>query len=880
MQERVLREKMSQKTWAEFTAASVRCVLAVARGDVPPLNPNEDARAHMFLASNIFVTKAVDSIDAYSHIGGDAAAHVSHAKDAEGVRILNKLDVDGVHLLGHTVVDWAGERWVCQSMLPGIFSRRKDEESAEEEPKHESQKEDGEKKEDWVQVSPSKSNKGSEEEDKAESLAAATESENPLIIYGLDSEALTTIHWDAATHKVMSKIATAQRLAAHQVEDGNGKSHEFYASAEVKGLRGTDGRRYLLDLPRLAPVDVEWLEKDIDGKLIGSDETADAYPHRVVLLRPELVETFWESELKRWARELAAKNPKSADANADGEKNGESSEAKEGETAETKAEEKDPLEEETKSSPAASAAAAQRAEADAPLDASIDSASLAAFNLRLNPDAFVDQAPSKDSTDKKYVPSKINDESDPSIKAVRDASVFLRQVAIPAVVLDVLTGNTSGLMDGASLSRHLHSRGVNIRYLGYLASTIDSFSAGPDGEKRESGHLSALRQLVVQEMVFRAAKHVLQPLLAGLAPEHASSAVAHFLNCLLGTSFNATPRASYQSFDLGGDATEPAYTKLSPESLRESIVREIKTRFRWSLGEDYFEKSLKKRQMLRELAMRVGFQLEQRDYAFDKSEAEAAAINSEDDKENKAPVNGKEKKDKKAKKVASAKAERAHTFEPADVLTLVPIVRSTASSCVVAEEILDAGRATLNRGSLDLGLEFLLEGVQMFENIHSVIHPEVAAAYNQYSSTIHQLARLKIQQMAAENADPEQPLGLDIGTAIRLQRQAVIIAERTLGVYHADTCSYYFNLAMLENLEGNAQASLRYFRHVLNMWEIIYGPGHTEINTVLVSRRVLMITTLMITVQRGCRAASSFRACALSQAPHGCPQLYFGAIWR
>ena len=51
--------------------------------------------------------------------------------------------------------------------------------------------------------------------------------------------------------------------------------------------------------------------------------------------------------------------------------------------------------------------------------------------------------------------------------------------------------------------------------------------------------------------------------------------------------------------------------------------------------------------------------------------------------------------------------------------------------------------------------------------------------------------------MAAENADPEQPLGLDIGTAIRLQRQAVIIAERTLGVYHADTCSYYFNLAML-----------------------------------------------------------------------------------
>jgi hypothetical protein len=51
----------------------------------------------------------------------------------------------------------------------------------------------------------------------------------------------------------------------------------------------------------------------------------------------------------------------------------------------------------------------------------------------------------------------------------------------------------SMVMDGASLSKHLHGRGINIRYLGHLASTIDSFAAGPDGEKRESGHLTALK---------------------------------------------------------------------------------------------------------------------------------------------------------------------------------------------------------------------------------------------------------------------------------------------------------------------------------------------------------------------------------------------------
>jgi len=83
--------------------------------------------------------------------------------------------------------------------------------------------------------------------------------------------------------------------------------------------------------------------------------------------------------------------------------------------------------------------------------------------------------------------------------------------------------------------------------------------------------------------------------------------------------------------------------------------------------------------------------------------------------------------------------------------------------------------------------------------------------------------------------DPEQPLGLDVSTALRLQRQAVIIAERTLGVWHAETLGYYFSLAMLENLEGNTSGSLRYFRHVLDMWEVIHGPGHPEISTVLVS---------------------------------------------
>jgi len=440
----------------------------------------------MWLTSNIFITKAIDSIDAYAHLGGDAAAHVSHAKDAAGVKSLNKLDVEGVHLLGHTVIDWHGERWVCQSMLPGIFSRPRDEEvdGTEKDDKEEEKKvngdakEDGEKKEDRVKVKGHSPNKSTESavSEKPEEFGV-----NPMIIYGLDSEHLSSIHWDASTHKVMSKIASAYRLAEHKVKDGNGDKKDFYASAEVKALRGTDGRRYLLDLPRLAPVDVEWLEKDMEGK-----DGGEAYPHRVMLLRPELVETFWDNELKRWAREVAEKE-KEAD------KEGDSSAIESCKAnGDTPAIPEDQDQDQDRS-PAAAEAVAHREEGAKPIEAS--PSTLKQFELRFNPDAFVDQPPPNNASDKSFfVPSATTDESDPAIKAVRDASVFLRQIAIPAIALDVLTGNTSGIMDGQSLSKHLHSRGVNMRYLGMLAGTIQQFSAGLDGKQRPgSGHLAALK---------------------------------------------------------------------------------------------------------------------------------------------------------------------------------------------------------------------------------------------------------------------------------------------------------------------------------------------------------------------------------------------------
>lgn len=173
-------------------------------------------------------------------------------------------------------------------------------------------------------------------------------------------------------------------------------------------------------------------------------------------------------------------------------------------------------------------------------------------------------------------------------------------------------------------------------------------------------------------MVFRAAKHILRELLCPLRSETATDAISHFLNCLLGSSLNPSPVASYTPIGINANEPEPAYVKLTPEGLRAQIIKEIKSRFRWTLDESFLESGLRKKQLLRELATRVGFQLVQREYIFSKDQEE----------EEKKEEDVKSKEKKKGSK-AGAKAQtvkRTTTFEGEDVLTLVPVIKSTAPS--------------------------------------------------------------------------------------------------------------------------------------------------------------------------------------------------------
>jgi hypothetical protein len=68
-----------------------------------------------------------------------------------------------------------------------------------------------------------------------------------------------TIYAGEEFHALMKKVCGEQlSLKTSKVVDGSGKEVEIAGSVEVKGIRGTDKRCYLVDLQGLTPRDMNY----------------------------------------------------------------------------------------------------------------------------------------------------------------------------------------------------------------------------------------------------------------------------------------------------------------------------------------------------------------------------------------------------------------------------------------------------------------------------------------------------------------------------------------------------------------------------------------------------------------------------------------------
>ncbi|KAI8987473.1 clustered mitochondria-domain-containing protein [Mycotypha africana] len=718
MQERILRERLVNKVQSEFTEAAIRGAMAVVDGSVIPLNPLDPEESHMYVHNNIFFSKGNDGRNTFDELGGDEAAHVATGKDLEGVKIINTIEPENLYTLGSVIVDYKGARIVAQSIVPGIF-RRQDENS---------------------------------------------------IIYGSVDNGIQ-ISSDETFHENIGKdIAKSLHLAEHTVINKEGdKEVQLFTSQETKGLIGADNRRYILDLYRLNPVDIEFQESECVAK-----DDKPAYPHKLTLLRHELMSLFWEHKFRKWLKEKtdqirkereASKSPEIEGGKENEEVTGDKKDAVDNAAVIEKKEEVEEVNEED--------------------EIKID---INEFKLQFNADVFTTaRLPDNDQTKQEQ-------------EVVWEASKFLRDEVIPSLVLDFVSYAISPL-DGDALTKAMHRRGINMRYLGKLAELVFTSK-----EKR----IDHIYKLIVQEMIVRASKRLLRNYLVKCSTEEVSLCISHFLNCLLGSNFNSKPNPVLPE---GSNRNDFAWAQITPAGLKKLITQQVFMRFRYQLEDNAFEQ-LRFIPTLRDLCKRIGIQVAAYNYRTEAyTEDEKAAFAAEDAARQAAIDRAKQKmssrkSSKKHQPETQRPVRRTTTFTPDDIYNIMPTVKTATTRSIFAEETFEAGKMSIAQGHKELGLELLLESLTLHEQTYGFLHPETSKCYAALAMIYH------------NNEEHE--------ASLELQRKAIIASERTNGVDDPETIHHYLNLGLFEHTAGRTKLALKYIRHAFYYWNLLVGPNHPE----------------------------------------------------
>jgi protein TIF31 len=728
IQDRVFRERLLAKLYADYNDAAARGAVLVARGEVAPLNPTEGRDAQIFVYNNVFFSFGADGVGTFTSEGGDEAARVATGKDVLGVKLVNQLDIDGLYTPGTVVVDYLGKRIVGQSIVPGIFK----------------QPEPGENQIHYGAVD-------------GKDVVAADQSFAPSF----------------------EKLAQSLRIKKHAVWDKENKRFDLEASVEMKGLLGTDGRKYVLDLYRVTPLDIAWMEDN-------GPEGAE-YPHRMTVLRPELVEALGKQKARDF---VSAELQKRGALKKQG---GATEEAKE----EKPQEEAEKIEEAKAEGEEADAAEEKKDEEKAENDR-ID---MSNFKFALNPDVFSGQNPQTDEEKEEMA----KDEQE-----VRDACTYLRDTVIPSLIRDLNESDISFPMDGRSLTSLLHRRGINLRYLGKLASLSDNT------------RLKCFREVCIREMIARSFKHVAAKYLKTLPLPLTSACFSHLLNCLLGTELNPKPVADIdESYRALFSEADLAFEKVTPESLREEVQSEATRRFRFVLQDGWWSQ-VRHLQLLREISLKLGLQIQIKNFHFTQpSEPEPAP---QTNGQPQAEPAGKKKNKKKSRDGSPASAPSPvvvpQTFSPDDFVNVVPIIKDSCPRSALAEEALEAGRLSIYQNQRKLGEDLLLESLSLHEQIYGLVHPEVAQMYHTLSQLYFQL----------DQKD----------AAVELAKKAAIVSERTVGLDSAETVLNYLNLSLFLHQHGDSKLALGYAKHALDIWKVIYGPDHPDTITTINNYAVML----------------------------------------
>jgi len=221
MDERVIRDRTLFKIHCDFVDSAVRGAKAVVDKCLLPINPIDKESSQVYIQNNIFFSFSINSEEPKDEKDMDQFAYQNANNDLKGVIAFNEADVRGIHTLASAIIDYRGYRVVAQSIIPGILQ-------GDQGSKH---------------------------------------------VYGSIDEGKSFVT-DNKYHTLMKEASQKLHIKEHKIVDEEGKEHTISCPAECKGIVGSDGRFYVLDLIKTTPRDPNFLESS------------------TAILRPELVKIY------------------------------------------------------------------------------------------------------------------------------------------------------------------------------------------------------------------------------------------------------------------------------------------------------------------------------------------------------------------------------------------------------------------------------------------------------------------------------------------------------------------------------------------------------------------------------------------------------------
>lgn len=798
MVEKIERARVVHKTLLDFAEAAVAGANAIFKGQIAPMNPNEQSRSHVYLHNNIFFSRAIDAgVDTFKVSQGDLCARKSASRDAQSVGTFHKLDISGLHTLATVLIDYLGTRLVCQSIVPGILQ--------------------GEKTHSILYGAVDATSPLSFDEDLHETLEKKLGKSLMIASRNIQKSPLTKERLEYIEEKKTPPIGIVYRKDEEKTdeEEKDGVT-PFFGPIEMKGIRGSDTRTYCLDITRLTPRDANWVPKSSGGTGNFESEqsskkslipaTLDDDEWIMAVLRPELITQVTQKKVL----ERIASQKKNKDTSKESAGN----------------------------------------EEEATKESSTKDNSEYMKSLRMNLNVFLPHMKGTEELDSQDVEQLKKDED-----FVREAADYLWKTLLPHITSEIRSGSSSSIpVDGRDLTEYLHQRGVNCRYLGQLAKlalqqevegkAVEKIVAasGQSGKKLIRFKMpECWLELLECEMVARAAKHVLDGYLTEsgcISASQPGSQIASFLSALMTTGEESAAETEIRVGQENNNTTQsPVLPGFDDEIVRRGhreiwndIEKEIGRRFRYTLNlYNSSDKTHAKRAqyipLLRRFCQKTGIRLKAKNYT----------------------VGGR----------GLVSSSVSYPISVSDIVEVVPLVKHAASSgddgfiaCAggaaaastslhillpEAKHAFDAAKVQLNEKRLQTALELAQEATSLYQRVvETPFHNRVFRCLELTSVILYQAQEF---DLALVNANKALAVAIQIGgfdckevlssrsnlshillnmgsiaSAVKQQRAALYLMELIAGPRYVELSNSYHKLGTLYHEIGSVINALRFYQ--------------------------------------------------------------------